>query len=569
MKRNGNYKVLFSISSKNTLRQPRRSLLLGGAIAFSVLIIALAMGFTAGMEQSVQDNVTLYSAGHILVNGYARSESGRAQNRISDQGLAEAVKSDLPQALSVSPTAQAQATVVFGSREQQLRLRGVDWATDKLFSGSLILRQGDWQSAKEDRAMVLGAQSAKRFGLGLGDSLLVRLSTFSGQQNVVEYKLGAVYDDTAAGGMNTAIVPLGDLQQDLNLPKGEFQTLAVFLPDAASSDALAAVLQKGMKSQGYLLASTLAATARTAAGGGQAGQAVSGQMASAQPTSPAASPGAAASQAGSLSTQFGTKTPSGAAASADEASGSAWTGRRRASAGGSISVTSTGNQSTALANRSPSGEVAAAAPSGAPSVASAQQGQATEGQPMAGQGGPGGFGRGGFFGGMNLPEGKTLYRVSTITQLSGQVGAVLGSVRWIGVAIFLIMLLLTATGITNTYRMVLLERTKEIGMMRCIGFRRKQVFWVFLFEAVILAVAGSIAGVALSFPIGWLIHAIPFNASGELGQALSGGRLVYAPSVGTLLIIAAAVLVASLMAVYWPAKRASQLQPVEAIRQTA
>jgi len=180
----------------------------------------------------------------------------------------------------------------------------------------------------------------------------------------------------------------------------------------------------------------------------------------------------------------------------------------------------------------------------------------------------GGFRRGGF-NDMNVPEGKTLYRVSTITQLSGQVGAVLGSVRWIGIAIFLIMLMLTATGITNTYRMILLERTKEIGMMRCIGFHKSQVFWVFLFESAILALAGSLGGILLSFPIGWLIHVIPFNASGELGQALSRGRLVYAPTFGTLLIIIVAVLASSMIAVYWPARRASELQPVEAIRQTA
>ena len=188
MKKHANTKVLFAISGRNTLRQPRRSILLGGAIAFSVLVICLAMGFTTGMENSVQDNVTIFSAGHILINGYVRSESGRTQNRVGDQALAEAVRKDIPQALSVSATAQSdRATVVFGSREQQLRLRGVDWSTDRLFSGSLILSQGDWKSATGDRQMMLGAQSAKRFGLGLGDSLLVRLSTFSGQQNVTEY----------------------------------------------------------------------------------------------------------------------------------------------------------------------------------------------------------------------------------------------------------------------------------------------------------------------------------------------------------------------------------------------
>ncbi|MCX7026503.1 MAG: FtsX-like permease family protein [Spirochaetes bacterium] len=575
--KNGNMKMLFSISSKNTLRQPRRSLLLGGAIAFSVLIISLAMGFTKGMEKSVQDNVTLFSAGHILINGYVRSESGRAQNRISDQALAEAVKKDIPQALSVSATAQSQATIVFGSREQQLRLRGVDWSADRLFSGSLILKQGDWQTAKADRQMILGAQSAKRFGLGLGDSLLVRLSTFSGQQNVTEYKLGAVYDDTAAGGMNTVLVPLGNLQEDLNLPKGEFQTLTVFLPDAAGADKVAAQLQKNMTGQGYLVVP--AAQARQA--GQQASQTAqttlttkAGQASQTVPTTVQA----VQAQQEALGTTTSTITTARRSAAAQggtsSGAGSALTRRRRASgaqpeagsAQGQASAVQAASRTTGTAMVQGMGtqQAPAATGQGGGGQTDAQMGG---GQP-AGDQARGGFGQGGF-NSMNIPEGKSLYRVSTITQLSGQVGAVLGSVKWIGVAIFLIMLMLTATGITNTYRMVLLERTKEIGMMRCIGFHRSQIFQVFLFESAILALAGSLTGILLSYPIGWLIHAIPFNASGELGQALSRGRLVYAPTFGTLLIIVAAVLAASMLAVYSPARKASELQPVEAIRMTA
>ena len=118
--------IQLSMALKNTLRQPRRSALLGGAIAFGVVIISLAGGFTSGMEDAVQNNVTLFSAGHLLVSGIAASESGRAQHRISDPALAEKVKEILPEAVSVSPTAQAQSTVIFGSREQQLRLRGID-----------------------------------------------------------------------------------------------------------------------------------------------------------------------------------------------------------------------------------------------------------------------------------------------------------------------------------------------------------------------------------------------------------------------------------------------------------
>jgi len=506
-----------TMALRNTLRQPRRTMLLGGAIAFGVIIISLASGFTSGMDVSVQNNVTLFSAGHVLVNGIAASETGRAQNRISDASLAQMAKQILPEAVSVSETAQSQATVVFGSREQQLRVRGVDLASDRLFSQNLILVSGDWMGAKADRAIVLGAQSARRFGLGLGDSVFVKLSTVSGQQNVMEYKLGAIYDDSAAGGMTTALVPLADLLSDLNMKPGQYQSLAIFLPDASQADSAASRLTAGLKKAGYSMldASALAAANR-------------------QPSAPA---------------DASASTPTTQANAAKRAA------RRQAMAGKGSTTSTTVIEAAPAAPSPPDG--------GGPLVV------------MSGPGGNAGNPGGGFgrsFASQlfaNVPAGTTFYRVATVTELSGQMGAVLGSVRWISIAIFAIMLVLVAAGITNTYRMVLMERTKEIGMLRCIGFKRSDIFWIFVFEAGLIAIAGSLAGIAVSLPIGLLVHLLPFNPSGSLGSALSRGRLTFAPQFASLAFVCLAVIVASVFAVLGPARKAARLLPVEAMRTTA
>lgn len=463
--------IRITMALRNTLRQPRRTLLLGGAIAVGVIIICLASGFTSGMESSVQNNVTLFSAGHIFVTGITASESGRVQTRISDPTLIEKAKTILPEAISISPTAQSQTTMVYGTKEQQVRVRGVDWQSDKLFSQNLILKQGDWQSAKDDRAIILGAQSARRFGLGLGDSVLVRLSTVTGQQNVTEYKLGAVYDDTAAGGMTTALVPLSNLLADLNMKEGQYQSLTVFLSDASQADVLAKKLTDGLKKEGFTI-SAAASTSQT-------------------------SQVAQASQSSSGGGGFG--------------------------GGGMDGSTGGGSGGFGFMNRNT----------------------------------------------LNIPAGATYYRISTITEMSGQMGAVLGSVRWIGITIFVIMLLLTAAGITNTYRMVLMERTSEIGMLRCIGFRRTDVFRIFLYEAAMIAVGGSLGGIILSLPIGMLIHFIPFDPSGSLGYALSRGRLIFSPNVISFALVCVSVIAASMLAVSGPARKAARLLPVEALRKTA
>jgi putative ABC transport system permease protein len=131
------------------------------------------------------------------------------------------------------------------------------------------------------------------------------------------------------------------------------------------------------------------------------------------------------------------------------------------------------------------------------------------------------------------------------------------------------MLVLTAAGITNTYRMVLMERTKEIGMLRCIGFRRRDIFRIFIYEAILIAIGGSIAGILLSLPAGLLIHQIPMNPSGSLGSALARGHLLFSPDLFSSFFVVFAVAVASIIAVFGPARKAARLLPVEALRQTA
>ena len=145
----------------------------------------------------------------------------------------------------------------------------------------------------------------------------------------------------------------------------------------------------------------------------------------------------------------------------------------------------------------------------------------------------------------------------------------LGTVRWIGYAIFAVMLALTAAGISNTYRMVLAERTREIGTLRCIGFRRTHVFRLFLIEAVIVSVAGALAGMAMSFPIGWLAELVTFDSGGTLGTALAAGHLRFDPEFPQLASAFFAVVGMAAIAVSGSARRAARMRPAQALAKTA
>ncbi len=120
----------------------------------------------------------------------------------------------------------------------------------------------------------------------------------------------------------------------------------------------------------------------------------------------------------------------------------------------------------------------------------------------------------------------------------------------------LIALLVAALGIANTVAMSVFERTKEIGVLRAMGWSRRRVMMLILFEAAALGLAGGIVGVALGWAALHALSALPQTAS-IVSTALPVATLVD----GLLMAMLVGVLAGS-----FPAWRGAQLSPVEALR---
>jgi putative ABC transport system permease protein len=131
---------------------------------------------------------------------------------------------------------------------------------------------------------------------------------------------------------------------------------------------------------------------------------------------------------------------------------------------------------------------------------------------------------------------------------------------------FVLLLLVIMVGITNTFRIVVWERTREIGTMRALGMQRGEVRSVFLYEALFLSLAGSLAGIAFSSALLGIVRAIDWNLGGELGFFTSKGHFLVAldPAmlVGTLVLVSALTLLAALL----PARKAAKMEPALALR---
>lgn len=142
---------------------------------------------------------------------------------------------------------------------------------------------------------------------------------------------------------------------------------------------------------------------------------------------------------------------------------------------------------------------------------------------------------------------------------------VVGIVHLVSTIILVVILLIVMVGISNTYRMILYERIKEIGTMRAVGMTGKQSGQLFTTEAVILSILGAFAGLLLSILVMFVVSR--FNITNEaLSFFLSKGHLTWKLSASSIIIKYVLMIVLTILAVRSTSKKVSKMWPAQALR---
>jgi putative ABC transport system permease protein len=158
--------------------------------------------------------------------------------------------------------------------------------------------------------------------------------------------------------------------------------------------------------------------------------------------------------------------------------------------------------------------------------------------------------------------------VSSVTAITGQMTVFLGSIGAVS-------LFVAAVGIANTMYVSVMERTREIGVLKALGYKGRQIMSMFLSEAVVTGIMGGLLGTLLGYALAFALGGqIPLS---NLGRGFRGGpgggggssAAPAAPPIFTPELILFSLIFPILISVaagLYPAWRASKMNPINALK---
>lgn len=152
----------------------------------------------------------------------------------------------------------------------------------------------------------------------------------------------------------------------------------------------------------------------------------------------------------------------------------------------------------------------------------------------------------------SIMKNEDLYNISTMAELLDMVNEMTGMLSSILGGIAGISLLVAGIGIMNIMLVSVVERTKEIGIRKSLGAKKRDILWQFVIEAATISTIGGVIGILLGYA-----------ATRTLGNAFG---LDAAPTVGSIMMAFGVSAAIGIGFGYMPANKAAKLNPIDALR---
>ncbi len=431
---------ILKLALRNLTRQKKRTILLGSAIAFGIMIVTVINGFAGAFIVNISENFADLAAGHIFIQGVEKSASGRESEIIRDDSLLmQAVKDSGIPAKYISKRSSVEASLTFASKQARTTIDGVDFANESYLPERLMFVSGGMEGMKQSEGIIIAEPIAKRLDVRVGDRVLAQVRTVSGQQNVAEFSIAGITVDTGILGSMAAYANKDYVNKLLNIGPNDYQLLGIYLPSL-----------KGMDKYGQALYEKVKAVAPV------------------------------------FDREAAKQSQNFVQAFMNQGKTQTWEGVK--------------------------------------------------------------------------------YRVFTLDDMLAQVKQIADVLNTSSIVILLVLFLIIMVGITNTFRIIMYERIREIGTMRSIGMQRREVRNLFLSEAGFLALGGALAGLAVAFVVMGVVGLVDFGTKTPLFMVLKNGHMSFLVAPARMIANILIVAILTEIAAFLPSRKAARLDPAVALR---
>jgi len=152
----------------------------------------------------------------------------------------------------------------------------------------------------------------------------------------------------------------------------------------------------------------------------------------------------------------------------------------------------------------------------------------------------------------NRKDGEETFEVRNMAEIQETLEETTRTMTWLLGSIAAISLLVGGIGIMNIMLVSVTERTREIGLRKAIGARRRDIMTQFLIESVVMTVLGGVVGIFIGSSVAWIM-------------ARFAGWATSISAFSVILSVTFSIAV-GLGFGLWPARQASRLDPIEALR---
>lgn len=158
------------------------------------------------------------------------------------------------------------------------------------------------------------------------------------------------------------------------------------------------------------------------------------------------------------------------------------------------------------------------------------------------------------------------YKADTLNDRLAEIQQIVGVLNGASLVILLVLFFIIMVGITNTFRMIMLERVKEIGTIRALGMQRGKVLTLFLWEAALLGLLGCVIGLAAAGVIMLVVGSIDQGLSSQFAILMKNGYFTFKLDILQALLHFTLVTGLTIVSAWFPSRKAAMMSPVEALR---